>query len=147
MTAFPLSTALGNIESYLTAKALFPGGVQIGDYNSPPSGPGTAAAVFLADLETQVISSDSQMQTFVVRIRIYQSATAEPQDDNEIALGVTALALHDAMIGHFDVTAAIADMEIGGQMGTQIATHFDQITFGDAIFRIADIDVPLVYHG
>lgn len=136
---FAIKTPLENTKSYLKAQGWFDE-VTLGLPAVAPDGDGITAQVYLASASLTFLTRDTTVQVHMIRIRFCKNILNEPSDLTELALADMVARFITAAIGHFDLTAAIAAVEV-----FTIDVTWDAFEVGDVMCRTAEIELPLTY--
>ena len=137
--SFAIRTPLENVKSFVMAQ----GGIDevtIGLPAVAPDGDGFTAQVYLSSVALAFLTRDTTIQTHIVKLRFCRNILNEPSDDTEIALADLVATIIAAALGHFDLTAAVADTDV-----LTIDVNWDAFEVGGVTCRTAEIELPLTY--
>ncbi len=136
---FAIKTPLENTKSYLKAKGWFDE-VTLGLPVVAPDGDGITAQVYMASASLTFLTRDTTVQIHMIRIRFCKNILNEPSDLTELALADMVVRFITAAIGHFDLTTAIAAVDV-----FTIDVTWDAFEVSDVMCRTAEIELPLTY--
>ena len=137
--SFAIKTPLENVKSYIMAQG-WCDEVEIGLPAIAPDGDGITAQVYMASAALTFLTRDTTIQTHMVRLRFCKNILNEPSDQTEIALADLVATVIAAAIGHFDLTAAVANVDV-----LTIDVTWDGFEVGSVMCRTAEIELPLTY--
>lgn len=115
----------------------------IGEPKSPP-GTGRTFAVWTEPIgpASSGLSSTSLVMRFTVRV--YVPMLEQPQDEVELDAVMGADVLMAAYNGDFTLGGAVRNVDIFGEYGQALTVEPGYVTLDSTMFRIMDINLPLV---
>jgi hypothetical protein len=141
--ASQMKTTVDNIVSKLQAMNQFS---SVLDYEpkAPPAGDFVASVWLLSAMPIAEASGlDKASLIYVLRVRIYHSIVLnEPVDDK--GLLERADNIYDDFLGEFDLGGTIRAIDVYGMYGQSMTMQTGYIDVGGTMFRIADIDLPVI---
>jgi hypothetical protein len=112
--------------------------------NAPASGP--AAAIWVDRTLPSPTDSGLQKTTAVVvyACRLYQNMLYEPQDLIDPTLQAAADQIMTDLSGDFELGGNARNVDLLGQTGIQLSAQAGYVTVDTTLFRIIDIEVPVI---
>lgn len=133
------------LQSVLADTGYFEGGVLIGDVFSPPGH--FTAALMAMDLLPSQTSLSGTIDVFTVRCRMYIPAGMTVADAETVELKAISAPLQvmAALAGKFTLAGTVRAIDWAGE---ESSNHYEvkwgHLQFGGTIFRMADLDLPLI---
>lgn len=134
--AVSLRATLQNLQSKLQAGGRF-ASVSIGEPMDPPNSP--HAAIMLRRYENISTTLSGTIERRTVTIRVYSKAFNDPLGDTEFLMDSIVSEVTEDVWGEFDLGSTIRNPEPLG-----VAVDFGYQTVANTVYRIADINLPLI---
>ena len=141
-TGFDIKPVIQAIESFVAQNG-YQGKVGVGEPKSPPAEE-IAAAVFLRSLSVIDATLTTLDGHAMVTIRLYRDMLAEPTEDNEYKLAAAAFQLLADVAAGFTLSGLVRHVDFAGAGGNTLVVQFGYTDIGGRLFRIADIDMPMI---
>ena len=144
--AFDTSSTMDAVASHMTRSGYFPGGVQIGEYTSPPDAIGTqlAGAIFMMNSSIVLLFADGgTREVHVLMLRVY-SDFKDQTNTNEKRLALSVNQIASNILADSDLGSTIMSVDVTGQYGTGVSMEWGQLTISDRMYRVVDITLPFI---
>ncbi len=146
--AFDITTTFRAVESHLKASGRF---AQVFDHEPTNAADlpdrSFAAAIWVTAARIEETTLTGTIELHVLTIRIYRNMFAEPLGLQEIASSRVASEVADSFLTDFTLGGTIRAVDVGQQYGTPFGIDWG---FGDVsgtLYRMADIQLPLIVDG
>ena len=147
--AFDIGSTLHAVESFVQASGLFQT-VQVGEPKSPP-GQGYHAAVFMNSVSINLVyAGGDTRENHIVTLRIYRDMLSEqidPQQSLENEMAVVVSKLMGDLLGDSDLESTIMTIDAAGMDGSALRADYGYLDVGGTMYRVADVNLPLIVNG
>ena len=131
--AFEIKNTLHAVETYVQNLGLF-ATVQIGEPKQAV-GQGLHAAIYMLSVSV---------------IRVYKdmlSENTDPQNNLESELASVVSKLMENLLSDTDLESSIMSIDAGGMDGGSMTATYGYLSLGGAMYRVVDINIPLIVNG
>ena len=147
--AFDIKNTLHAVETYVQNLGLF-STVQIGEPKQAV-GQGLHAAIYMQSLSIIMIYLGGETrESHIVQLRVYKDMLAEntdPQNNLESELASVVSKWMENLLGDTDLESIIMSIAAGGMDGGSMTATYGYLTLGGVMYRVVDINIPLIVNG
>ena len=147
--AFDIKNTLHAVETYVQNLGLF-STVQIGEPKQAV-GQGLHAAIYMQSVSIIMIYVGGETRdSHIVQLRVYKDMLAEntdPQNNLESELASVVSKLMENLLGDTDLESSIMSIDAGGMDGGSMTATYGYLTLGGVMYRVVDINIPLIVNG
>lgn len=147
--AFDIKNTLHAVETYVQNLGLF-STVQIGEPKQAV-GQGLHAAIYMQSVSIIMIYVGGETrESHIVQLRVYKDMLAEntdPQNNLESELASVVSKLMENLLGDTDLESSIMSIDAGGMDGGSMTATYGYLTLGGVMYRVVDINIPLIVNG
>ena len=147
--AFDIKNTLHAVETYVQNLGLF-STVQIGEPKQAV-GQGLHAAIYMQSVSIIMIYVGGETrESHIVQLRVYKDMLAEntdPQNNLESELASVVSKLMENLLGDTDLESSIMSIDAGGMDGGSMTATDGYLTLGGVMYRVVDINIPLIVNG
>jgi hypothetical protein len=148
MADFSIKASLEAIASHFAASGHFKGGVQIGEYASPPTAQGAAGMAMAVWFESiniiLMVASGQTRERHGVVARIYRASDQQPPADVESDIAFAASQVMGDIVGDYTLGSEILEVDIAGIYGEGMRADAGRVEVGGVWYRTVDITLPLL---
>mgnify|MGYP004452397989 FL=1 len=144
--AFDTSSTMDAVASHMARSGYFPGGVQVGEFTSPPDATGTrlAGAIWMMNSSIVLLFADGgTREVHTLMLRVY-SDFKDPTSTGEKRLALSVNQIASNILSDSDLGATIMSVDAAGQYGTGMSMDWGQLTISDRMYRVVDITLPFI---
>ena len=149
--AFNIKNSLIALQSHIASTG-YVNDAAIGEPTSPPIDAldKVHAAVYMASASVVELTLSTTTEVHVAIVRLYKRAAFTDGDDSadveqEMAMAVSEITSN--FIGEFDLGSTIRAIDVGGTYGSSLTATWGYVNLSQVIFRIVDIQVPIIVDG
>tara|TARA_R110002020_G_scaffold120129_2_gene273691 strand:- start:4467 stop:4940 length:474 start_codon:yes stop_codon:yes gene_type:complete len=147
--AFEIKNTLHAVETYVQNLGLF-ATVQIGEPKQAV-GQGLHAAIYMLSVSViMVYVGGETRESHVVQLRVYKdmlSENTDPQNNLESELASVVSKLMENLLSDTDLESSIMSIDAGGMDGGSMTATYGYLSLGGAMYRVVDINIPLIVNG
>lgn len=140
---FTVQDTLVNIQSYLMASGYF-NDVVIGEPSSVAAGPRMSASVFQSGRNVALITLTEVTSVYDITVRFYRDMLAQPTEGIEYEMAFVAQQVGSDLLGDFDLGQTVRNIDAAGEHSSGMNAQWGYATLSGVIYRVADINVPVV---
>jgi len=139
-----VETTLTKLSSMLKGMGMFASVAQVEPKGAP--GSGLTCAVFLNTIFPAAAASGLNAATgyYVYTIRIYTNMLQEPVEKIDTILAHAVDKVFTALMGDCDLGANVRNIDVFGELGTQLKAVAGYVDVDKVMYRSVDITLPLI---